>query len=173
MKVYTSESIVVKRGGKDARFDLTIASEHYSRCGDDYPVKCYFISDYDVDITLVFNRNVDRILFSKEGYVFDNPANVVAAVKSKVYDWITDYLDKAYPDEWNRYMFGPVKLWTPLGVKYLNDYIMHLNDVDKMPREDIAAHIEDLMGEAVPKIPINPLSWILEDRPLEFGTMDD
>ena len=37
-----------------------------------------------------------------------------------------------------------------------------------MTREEIANQIEDIMGDDVPRIPVNPMSWLLEDRPVEF-----
>lgn len=94
-------------------------------------------------------------------------SDIIKSLRDKSFEVLRESLLNLSPDSWSNYMTGHVKLWTPIGIKNLNDYIISLNDYNGMSREDIAAHIEDLMGAATPRIPINPLSWILEDAPVE------
>lgn len=111
-------------------------------------------------------------MYRNKVIVWDNEtklqsSDIVKSLRDRSFEVLRESLLNLSPDSWSDYMTGHVKLWTPAGIKNLNGYIISLNDYQGMSREDIAAHIEDLMGAATPRIPINPLSWILEDAPVE------
>ena len=94
---------------------------------------------------------------------------IIQAVRDYVHDEMNRFIKRAGPAEVSDFFFGNVTINIPeYGKGSLRSYIINLNDHTDMTREEIANQIEDIMGDDVPRIPVNPMSWLLEDRPVEF-----
>ena len=95
---------------------------------------------------------------------------IIQAVRDYVYAEMNMFIKRAGPARVSDFFFGNINVFTPEHDRpqNLRAYIMYLNDSTSMTREEIADRIDSIMGDDVPRIPVNPMSWILEDRPVEF-----
>lgn len=122
-------------------------------------------------VDVVMTRRGDSVRLNDTS-LFPHAEEIAKQAREFAYDHLSKHLSEVSPGKWSDYFFGHIRLWTPKGIKALDSYIIDLNDRERMSREDIASHISDLMGAAEPKIPMNPMSWILEDRPVEVSELE-
>lgn len=137
----------------------------------------YNRSDVDVSVSgefvnVIITRRGDSVRLNDTS-LFPHAEEIAKQAREFAYDRLSKHLSEASPGKWSDYFFGHIRLWTPKGIKTLDSYIIDLNDSEQMSREDIADHISALMGAAEPKIPMNPMSWILEDRPVEVSELEE
>ena len=95
---------------------------------------------------------------------------IIQAVRDYVYAEMNMFIKRAGPARVSDFFFGNINVFTPEHDRpqNLRAYIMYLNDSTSMTRVELADRIDSIMGDDVPRIPVNPMSWILEDRPVEF-----
>lgn len=146
----------------------SVSSESYSYYNRSDP--SVIVSGEFVDV--VMTRRGDSVLLNDTS-LFPHAEEIAKQAREFAYGHLSKCLSEASPGNWSDYFFGHIRLWTPKGMKDLTSYIIDLNDRERMSREDIASHISDLMGAAEPKIPMNPMSWILEDRPVEVSELKE
>lgn len=146
----------------------SVSSESYSYYNRSDP--SVIVSGEFVDV--VMTRRGDSVLLNDTS-LFPHAEEIAKQAREFAYGHLSKYLSEVSPSKWSDYFFGHINLWTPKGIKELTTYIIVLNDTERMSREDIASHISDLMGAAEPKIPMNPMSWILEDRPVEVSELEE
>lgn len=162
-------------GGEEKEIHVAkILSFYYSFPDRPQDVVVSLSFEHDLALEIHLRRSHDTIhVYEKSSEELNG--GLIKKVREVCHELMTQEISKFGPDEWSEYMFGNIKLWTPNGLDGLMDYIIHLNDKTSMSREEIAQHVEDLMGASMPRIPMNPLSWILEDRPvnIDYSYSDD
>lgn len=125
-----------------------------------------------LSIKYVVDRSGDTLTYHSD-YISDDIVDTISDIKNEIYDMVVEALSEAHPSDWSGYFFGDITVSTLGGKVKLNSYIMDLNDIRLMPREEIASHLEELMGPDLPRVPVNPMAWILEDRPVEVVSTTD
>lgn len=120
----------------------------------------------NVDISL--GKDADKIYALPDKYK-DAAPFIIQAVRDHVYAEMNRFIKRAGPAYVSDFFFGNVRIDIPeYGKGSLKAYIISLNDNTDMTREEIANQIDSLMGDDVPRIPVNPMLWLLGDRPVEF-----
>ena len=120
----------------------------------------------NVDISL--GKDADKIYALPDKYK-DAAPFIIQAVRDHVYAEMNRFIKRAGPAYVSDFFFGNVRIDIPeYGKGSLKAYIISLNDNTDMTREEIANQIDSLMGDDVPRIPVNPMLWLLEDRPVKF-----
>lgn len=142
----------------------SVSYSYYNRSDGDVIVSGEFVY-------VVMTRRGDSVRLNDTS-LFPHAEEIAKQAREFAYDYSNRFLSEASPSVWSDYFFGHIRLWTPKGIRDLTSYIIDLNDTERMSREDIADHISALMGAAEPKIPMNPMSWILEDRPVEVSELE-
>lgn len=123
----------------------------------------------ECNVHISLGKDVDKIYALPDRYKSAS-SYIIQALRNHVYGEMNVFIKSAGPAYVADFFFGNITIVTPEHSRpqNLKAYIISLSDATSMTREEIADRIDSLMGDDVPRIPVNPMLWLLEDRPVEF-----